>query len=339
MKLVKIVLLGIPIILAIGCSSLARNKEEAANKEETVYTSTEIAATTEESSEVSHTASAAERAREIDKRPANIVSVFNFGAVGDGVIDDTEAIQKAIESNQPIYFPHGVYAISRPIVITDKSNWSLYAQDAEFLYTGNEYAFRILSAQNCRIEIGQIRSIEGGGIEFYSDSVNSWNQYVSLTFNIINCKTDCIHVEVMNGGWSNENRVYGGRFMSGKNGVHVLNTGRDFTNGWKFYNCGIEGVTNGFLFNAGRGNINDMTIISPRYEESYETILKTFGDVFDCLWIGTGAFKPEDIECSSGTNRFEVIAPIETIWDDNWHRGCIINGNLMAEKTEYELVQ
>jgi hypothetical protein len=122
--------------------------------------------------------------------------------------------------------------------------------------------------------------------------------------------------------------------------VHIYHTGENYTNGWKFYNCGIEGVTNGFLFDAGEGYIHSNSIINPRYEEAHETVLKTVGFVFDGLWVGTSVFKPTAIECSTGTSRFEIFAPIRTIWDSGLirHRGCIIGGKLMAEITSYEEV-
>ena len=37
------------------------------------------------------------------------VSVMDFGAVGDGVVDDTAAIQAAIDTGKKLYFPAGVY--------------------------------------------------------------------------------------------------------------------------------------------------------------------------------------------------------------------------------------
>lgn len=45
------------------------------------------------------------------------ISVKDYGAKGDGVTDDTAAIQKAIDNNQgeTIYFPRGVYRISNTI--------------------------------------------------------------------------------------------------------------------------------------------------------------------------------------------------------------------------------
>lgn len=43
------------------------------------------------------------------------VNLKDFGAVGDGETDDTNAIQKAIETNQPVYFPQGWYLVTEPI--------------------------------------------------------------------------------------------------------------------------------------------------------------------------------------------------------------------------------
>src|SRR3990170_3141800 len=47
-----------------------------------------------------------------------------FGAVGDGVADDTDAIQQAIDAqqnraNKIVYFPPGTYRITRTLVVPD----------------------------------------------------------------------------------------------------------------------------------------------------------------------------------------------------------------------------
>ena len=265
--------------------------------------------------------------------PAGIVSVMDYGAARDGNTDDTQAIQAAVSSGETIFFPAGSYRISQPIVITGKRCWSLYAQEASFVYSGDDYAFRINAAENCHIEIGAIYSENGGGIAFYADDPWGWNQYVNLSFNYIECATDCIYVEV-SAGWCNENQIYGGRFAGGLNGVRINYLGGDVLNGWNFYNCGIEGVDTGFFFDAGYGYLSDLTVINSRYAESYQTLLKTAGRVCDCLWIGTNVVEPERIICSPETDRFEMLAPI----GEKGHRGCIINGKLMVEKTEYEEV-
>src|SRR5699024_2117916 len=52
------------------------------------------------------------------------VSVRDFGAVGDGVTDDTAAIQAALDSGAPVvYAPPGVYAISDPVVVEEGTHF------------------------------------------------------------------------------------------------------------------------------------------------------------------------------------------------------------------------
>lgn len=273
------------------------------------------------------------------------VTPQDFGAKGNGWTDDTKAIQQAIDSGKSVFFPYGEYLITEPLVITNKKFWSMNAQDAIITYTGEGYAVRILHAQNCRFHIGMVYATNSSGIEFYSDSKTRWNQYNALTFNAIVAKTDCIHIETSGEGWSNENQVYGGQFAAGENGVNIVSRSKHTVNGWKFYNCGIEGVTNGFMFDATEDEetaICNMAISNCRYGESFETILKTNGLVYDCLWLAPSHVDSTIISCSPQTTRFEILAPIGDYWrlgyNRAWHRGCIINGKLMAEKTEYEQV-
>ena len=65
---------------------------------------------------------AAAVARTLANRFADVVNVKDFGAVGDGVADDTAAIQaayNAASAGQQIYIPYGTYNIS-PITVTSK---------------------------------------------------------------------------------------------------------------------------------------------------------------------------------------------------------------------------
>jgi hypothetical protein len=50
--------------------------------------------------------------RGLDDKLAEFVSVKDFGAVGDGVTDDTAAIQAALVASRQVYFPPGNYLIS-----------------------------------------------------------------------------------------------------------------------------------------------------------------------------------------------------------------------------------
>ena len=48
-------------------------------------------------------------------------SVKEFGAIGDGVTDDTAAFQRAVDEAQVLYIPEGDYVLSSPIVLPNRS--------------------------------------------------------------------------------------------------------------------------------------------------------------------------------------------------------------------------
>ena len=69
-------------------------------------------------------------ARTVDSKLKDAVSVKDFGAVGDGVADDTAAIQAAINSGaKSVVFPAGVYSTSSQLTLA--ANQSLQGHGAE----------------------------------------------------------------------------------------------------------------------------------------------------------------------------------------------------------------
>lgn len=77
------------------------------------------------------------------------VSVEDFGVVGDGVADDTTAIQSAIDSGaKHLTFPSGTYKLSSTINIT--SELSVSAKGAKFVQTSNStmFNFNVTSSAN-----------------------------------------------------------------------------------------------------------------------------------------------------------------------------------------------
>ena len=57
-------------------------------------------------------------ARTVDAKLKDTVSVKDFGAVGDGVADDTAAIQAAINTNKEVFVPNGTYNLSASLTMT-----------------------------------------------------------------------------------------------------------------------------------------------------------------------------------------------------------------------------
>lgn len=70
------------------------------------------------------------------------INVKRFGAIGDGVSDDTQAIKDTITyaeslgSHTPVYMPHGVYKTTDTIALSNP----LYAHDSTINYNGTDTA-------------------------------------------------------------------------------------------------------------------------------------------------------------------------------------------------------
>jgi hypothetical protein len=69
-------------------------------------------------SSLTATATGSTTSRSLANRFADVVNVKDFGAVGDGVADDTAAFQSANTTGKPIVVPNGNYVISSPITFS-----------------------------------------------------------------------------------------------------------------------------------------------------------------------------------------------------------------------------
>lgn len=261
-----------------------------------------------------------------------LYSVEDFGAVGDGETDDTEAIQKALDSGAAVFFPEGSYRITSTLKIRDRHNWHMYAGYAEFLYSGTGYAFQIIRTTESGIDLGRIEAPNGGGIQFLSDSANNWTQYVKLKFDSISCKTDCIESNVT-AGWVNEIQVYGGLFESGATGMNFDYDAKDLQNGWDFYNCEIGDVDTGFLFDSGKGKISVVSILNPLPVGSFGHLIQTKGTTENCLLLSEEEMPEDYFEWSKTTTTFIVAAPME-----NGDSGGVVQlGTLRTSSGDSEL--
>jgi hypothetical protein len=120
-----------------------------------------------------------------------IVSVLQFGAVGDGVTDDSTAIQAALATGLPISFPKtnsGVYLISNSI--TTSTGTQITMDDGVVIhYTGSSGAGINLTGSKVSVVLGEI----------YAPSAPYAIKYYNLEYSEVkvrrpgNCTFACIY--------------------------------------------------------------------------------------------------------------------------------------------------
>ena len=75
--------------------------------------------------------------------PSNAVDIKTYGAYGDGVHDDTQAIQKAVDATSYIVFNKGTYLISQPIVM--RSGVRLWGKNGPSIQAANNMSGKLLT--------------------------------------------------------------------------------------------------------------------------------------------------------------------------------------------------
>lgn len=210
-----------------------------------------------------------------------------FGAKGDGVTDDTTAIQTClnkIADNKGAILMTGNYFITSPVTISGAEIKIL--GNGNITYIGDDYAIKIHKCTDATLFFGSIYSNAGGGILFYNTSANDYNQYVNLYINKITAKTTCIKSITHDSSWNNEIRIYNTRlstfnYTAGQDskGIHIV--ANKNTNGWRIENVGFEQINYGLVTEIGGDDrYCECEIISPRMSENFDKIIKTTGGAY-----------------------------------------------------------
>lgn len=151
--------------------------------------------------------------RTVESKLRDVVSVKDFGAVGNGVTDDTAAIQAAISalsSRATIYFPRGIYSVSDTIIVSGEhieitgdgglgggsiirgaaglSNKTLFSVSA-FCFNLNNISLESFNATNAKA-VELLGSINNG-LDYISKCfLGGWDTAITVrtdTYNVTGC--------------------------------------------------------------------------------------------------------------------------------------------------------
>ncbi len=227
----------------------------------------------------------------------DVISIKDFGAVGDGLADDTIAIQNALSAYDSIYIPNGSYLITSSIELTDRKSLIGLGQQSivkcqSTSFNAFEITGRNVVIQNLRIEGGDVAlKFFGDGTECTQNSVNDvqligpnigiqldgytnsdypcyWNNFRAIL--IEQFATHGVHLTLSGvGDTPNANRFHKVRAFS----KGVLSTGHgfyvehgSFNNSFIDCEADMDNSTGGACFRIGVGS--NKTLLINLYTES-----------------------------------------------------------------------
>lgn len=232
-----------------------------------------------------------------------------YGAVGNGITDDTQAIQDAFDTGKPVVGIN-TYKTTAPVTLTG-NNRAIDFSASKIVYTGTDAAVEIKGLRDSTVNFGFIEALNGNGIHFTGDETADYSQYVNLYFHSIKADNACILADPDN-TWCNEIRVLEGKMEAGDYGAY-LNSKRTTSNtmvtGWRFFEVGFEGVTDGVHVESTTDWSQGYSLIDCRYAETQDHLFVANGKVERVLIIGDNTLRYDWLDLSVTTAYALFITP------------------------------
>jgi hypothetical protein len=241
----------------VGIGALALLAETQSASAQTAFTSFPFSAT------------GAPKARTMPDRLADVKNVRDFGAVGDGVTDDTVAIQSAVSARGTmagvIFFPPGTYRTSSPITFSPTTEASLVFQGVGVASTivgsFNDYLIKIINGGN---GVGECYFVQDLSLTNYGTSGGGVYFNGVVGTGVFRCKVQAFHgvtQDVNTEAFSCRDSTFSTLAGTPAGSWGVMTTG----SGAVVDTCIFQGIDNciratggGFIFSNNRieGNVN-----------------------------------------------------------------------------------
>ncbi len=201
-------------------------------------------------------------------------SVKYYGAVGDGISDDTGAIQSAINTGLPFYFPPGVYLITQTLRFTTTANHGQVVRGSGPVATDGSGAGKAVIRPGAGVSIAI--QIDGSPFNGYVQGFG----LEDLTVDMVNMGDDASSVGIL------QAQAFGGRYRN----VKLINDGTN-KRGWKFttgaYTTTLHNCKANYVECSGSSTSNGVTTIS-FYDFDGNQVSTTYTNSITVLRAGSG---------------------------------------------------
>lgn len=283
-----------------------------------------------------------------NKKDLPYVDVKLYGAKGDGITDDTEAIKNALLKNSNLYFPNGTYIISESITLSKSTNIKGGGQTLNWGVTGgaiikgthDDYIFKCSwGNQNNFYKI----NFDGKGIHtpcssFISEcgfrgDIGIYHSRVTTIDRCVfaNCSTAGIYKMI-------DSKILNSFFYSNEIGIYAYDSNDNIIQGNKieWNELGIKFDTN--VYNLVQGNIFDrqttygieavngayLSIKNNQFERNLINHIKLNNS--NCNIVGNGFYHKQINDDGTGD-----LLPTDALFIDSVNR-CLIEGNTIVGK-------
>lgn len=262
-------------------------------------------------------------ARVLIDSTVNELCISDFGAVADGLTDNTTAIQNALNyaavSGKSICIPNGIFAFSGTLSVVSgvvfegkgmgSTSTATPYNGSQLKYTGNAWAMQI-SGQNVNLKSFVLYNKNNsaaalGGIRIYAN--NQGTESCILENILISgfVGGSALELKAENNGGIAYCSFYDVRVRHAKQGIHIQQDATSFVNSNSFYHGAISGgaFDYGLHVEGGNNNVFNGLIIEP-YQSTFGHLVIESGSIAGNQIRIEGNSQPNTtplIECKSGT--------------------------------------
>lgn len=153
---------------------------------------------------------------------ASIPSVTSFGAVGNGIHDDTDAIKLALSTSKALYFPAGTYLISETLTIYEPHFYGAGSRTTTIKMAAG------VSAPILRI--GGVATLDGLGFSFTDSVIDCGaHKYVAIVLNhtyaVQRTKLSCLYFNNVGTAFENDTESTEVDFSVHYDTIEIVNFG------------------------------------------------------------------------------------------------------------------